>query len=177
MQLSEAIELIRFKPKGSQTQTWVDLGCGSGLFTKALASWLPEGSLIFAVDTDAKALRQVPEVYNGCKIEKVLADFASDKVFFPEIDGYLMANSLHFLPNKKSFLESKFESLKEGGRFILVEYDLKTANRWVPYPVTIDESHLLFTTAGFGAFEVLGKRSSAYGNHVMYAAIAAKEVS
>jgi trans-aconitate methyltransferase len=174
MELSEAIELIRFDPGAFHAQTWADLGCGSGLFTKALASLLPKSSLIHAVDSDAKALRQVPEVYGECKIEKLLADFASDKVFFPRIDGYLMANSLHFLPNKKSFLEAKFESLKSGGRFVLVEYDLKTANRWVPYPVTINEAHMLFTTAGFGAFEVLNKRPSVYGDHMMYAAIGTK---
>ena len=41
--------------------TWADLGCGDGTFTLALASLLPAGSTIYAVDQDAAALRALPE--------------------------------------------------------------------------------------------------------------------
>ena len=177
MELSEALELIRFEAGETRPQTWADLGCGNGLFTKALATHLPGGSLIYAVDKDTKALSQVPENYHGCKIEKLKENFASDKVFFNQLDGYLMANSLHFISDKELFLQAKFESLRNGGKFLLVEYDLKTANRWVPYPITIDEAHSLFTKAGFGSFEVLNKRPSVYGDHFMYAAVAGKRDS
>ena len=51
MQLSEAIELIqKINIPGNKPQVWADLGCGDGLFTRALATLLPEGSIIHAVD-------------------------------------------------------------------------------------------------------------------------------
>ena len=174
MELSEALELIRFEAGETRPQTWADLGCGNGLFTKALATHLPGGSLIYAVDKDTKALSQVPENYHGCKIEKLKEDFASDKVFFNQLDGYLMANSLHFISNKKSFLRSTFDLLKDDGLFLLVEYDLRTANSWVPFPVTIDEAEFNMVQAGFRSFEVLRKKPSIYGSHYMYAALVRK---
>ena len=174
MELEEAIELIRFRPSGDKEQVWADLGCGNGLFTRALASLLPEGSLIRAIDTDAKSIRGIPESFNGINIEKSVDDFLNGNVFFHQMNGVLMANSLHFVPDKKSFLRTIFESLRDGGLFLLVEYDLKTANRWVPFPATIDETEDLLTNAGFHSFEVLRKKPSVYGSHLMFAALVKK---
>jgi len=174
MELAEAIELIRFRPSENKKQAWMDLGCGDGLFTSAVASFLPKGSIIHAVDKDEKALRRIPGDINGVMIEKSVADFLTENVFFLRLDGVLMANSLHFIPDRLSFLRTIFGSLKEGGLLVLVEYDLKTANPWVPYPVTIDEAGMLLTAAGFGSFEVLCKKPSVYGNHSMYAMLVKK---
>ena len=41
-------------------QTWADLGCGDGVFTRALASLLVPGSTIHAMDRDPAALRALP---------------------------------------------------------------------------------------------------------------------
>jgi trans-aconitate methyltransferase len=173
MELSEAIELIRFETS-SHAQTWADLGCGSGLFTRALASFLAPGSLIHAVDREAKALAEIPKYYDDCQIEKHAEDFTSGNVFFPGLDGYLMANSLHFVPYKESFLKATFESLKDGGLFVLVEYDLKVPNRWVPFPLEQKEAQTLFMAVGFKDFKMLRRRPSVYGSHDMYAAVAWK---
>ncbi len=51
MELSTAINLIDTTHLTTQTaQRWADLGAGSGLFTRALASYLQPGSSILAVD-------------------------------------------------------------------------------------------------------------------------------
>ena len=41
--------------------TWADLGAGAGAFTLALADLLPPGSLIYAIDKDTAALRDLED--------------------------------------------------------------------------------------------------------------------
>jgi hypothetical protein len=130
--------------------------------------------MINAVDKDVNALARIPENINGVWIKKSMIDFLSQNVFFPRLDGVLMANSLHFIPDKEFFLSTIFESLIGDGLFVLVEYDLKTANSWVPYPVTIDEVELLLKDVGFNSFELLSKKPSVYVSHFMYAVLVKK---
>jgi ribosomal protein L11 methylase PrmA len=96
LEIKDAIDLINF-PVNEGVQTWADLGCGSGLFTKASASLLPRGSTIHAVDVDAQALQKIPEAYNGVRIETSVMNFSSGEFPFQQLDGILMANSLQFL--------------------------------------------------------------------------------
>ena len=49
MQLSEAIQLIQH-PVTKEKSAYADLGCGNGLFTKALAQLVAPQSVIYAVD-------------------------------------------------------------------------------------------------------------------------------
>ncbi|MBE7179566.1 MAG: class I SAM-dependent methyltransferase, partial [Mucilaginibacter polytrichastri] len=51
MDLASAIKF--FPPKTGDKispQVWADLGCGDGLFSRALAGFLAQGSTIYAVD-------------------------------------------------------------------------------------------------------------------------------
>src|SRR5215212_3709062 len=97
MNLKEATELIAFENRVSTPQLWLDLGCGRGLFTLALASRLPAGSRIIAVDKDEKAMKQIPSAVNSIFIKAIVADFICDALDLKEIDGVLMANSLHYV--------------------------------------------------------------------------------
>ena len=171
MELHEAIDLIRFTPGKEQNQFWGDLGCGSGLFTMALASLLPGGSSIHAIDADRKAIREIPDSYNGIGIEKFVLDFTSDSLVFDQVDGIMMANSLHYVKEKETFLRRMITSLKIGGYFLLVDYDMETVNRWVPYPLPIVAAEQLFLHCGAQSFKILNKRKSVFGNQWMYAAL------
>src|SRR5690242_21423773 len=117
MEIEEAIDLIRFTLSNHSKQNWVDLGCGEGVFTIALASLLPKASMIKAIDLDTKALKKIPGEANGVVIEKVVADFTSESIAFRELDGIIMANSLHYVKDKESFVRRMFESLKLSGNF------------------------------------------------------------
>mgnify|MGYP002361559137 CR=1 FL=1 len=60
MELSEATILIEndyLAPSGAAE--WADLGCGSGLFTYALAQLLHAGSVVHAVDKDTVRLHSL----------------------------------------------------------------------------------------------------------------------
>lgn len=173
MNLSEALALIQHAGWNSNVPArWADLGCGEGLFTEALARMLPPRSVVHAVDTDAEALFRVPEVPHR-HLSRVCADFnAFPWMFAPDMDGLLMANSLHYVADKRGFLEEATSYLGPAGRFLLIEYDTRAANPWVPYPLPFDDLMPLMADLGFGNVRKLGEHPSRFRNGNLYAAVA-----
>jgi len=166
MQLQDAIQLIQPASFPSQaSQTWADLGCGKGLFTEALAHLLPTNSLIHAVDNNHQALKHLPEAIGTVSIQTHQHDFVADPLPFSNLDGVLMANSLHYVRDKALFLENLQQILKPSAHFLIIEYDHAQANPWVPYPIDFEALENLFRT------EVMkiGERPSRFGG-TMYAA-------
>jgi trans-aconitate methyltransferase len=173
LEIKDAIDLILF-PVNEEVQIWADLGCGSGLFTKALASLLPRRSIIHAVDVDAKALQKIPKEYNGVSIETSVMDFSSGELALQPLDGILMANSLHYVKDKEPFLKGMIDVLKKDGCFLLVDYDMNKANQWVPYPLPIVVAEELFLKCGASSFNLLNKRKSVFGSQMMYGVLIKK---
>jgi len=171
MNRKDATEFILFDNKIPMPQLWLDLGCGRGLFTLALAGNLPPGSKIIAIDKDEKALGKIPATVNDVVIQTRAADFEYDLLDVKEVDGILMANSLHYVKDKETLLNKLISSMRPNGVFLIVEYDRQANNQWVPYPLTIDAAKALFKGLGYSGFHVLNKRPSAFGGYYMYAAI------
>ena len=96
MSLEEAIALIAQAnfPKDTPQQ-WADLGCGAGLFSQALASRLPAGSRIFCVDKERQRIRQ-PVEYDVI-LDFLQRDFSREPLLWTDLEGILMANSLHYV--------------------------------------------------------------------------------
>jgi ubiquinone/menaquinone biosynthesis C-methylase UbiE len=171
MNREDATEFILFENKNPLPQLWLDLGCGTGLFTLALAGNLPSASKIIAIDKDEKALRKIPATVNDVAIPTMAADFVYDALDIKEVDGILIANSLHYVKDKEILLKKLIFSMKTNGVFLIVEYDRQAGNQWVPYPLTIDAARALFKSLGYPGFHVLNKRLSVFGGYYMYAAI------
>src|SRR5436190_19078030 len=144
MNQQDATEFILFENKNQKPQLWLDLGCGTGLFTLALANNLPAGSKIVAFDKDEEALRKIPATVNDVVIQTVVADFMYDALNVEEVDGTLIANSLHYVKDKETLLKKLISSMKTNGIFLIVEYDRHVGNQWVHYPLTIDAAKSLF---------------------------------
>jgi ubiquinone/menaquinone biosynthesis C-methylase UbiE len=171
MNLKEATAFIRFENKNPSSQLWMELGCGDGLFTVALANNLPASSKIIAIDKDEKGLKKIPPTVNDVTIQTIAADFVSDTTDAEDIDGIVMANSLHYVKHKQTLLNRLVVSMKTDGVFVIVEYDRPAGNQWVPYPLTIGAAKALFKGLGYSDFQILNKRRSVFGRHYMYAAI------
>jgi len=171
MTLKDATAFIMFRNNNPSPQLWLDLGCGTGLFTSALTSNLPVGSKVIAVDKDKNALRKIPAMQNDVIIQTMVADFESDTFEVNDVDGILMANSLHYVKDKETFLKKLVLSMRANGIFVIVEYDMEPGNKWVPYPLTIHAAKELFTNFDYPDFHLLNKRRSAFGRYNMYAAI------
>lgn len=88
-----------------------------------------------------------------------------------DLDGILMANSLHYVRDKLELIQKLSACLKPGGNFLIVEYDTDVpVSHWVPYPVSFSKLKQLFGVTGYGIVEKLGERKSAYGRANLYAA-------
>lgn len=150
--------------------TWADLGCGDGTFTLALADILASGSTIHAMDLDASALRRIPEARKGVRIVTHRGDFTDVVWPFADLDGILMANSLHYVRDQAAFIRDCARHLKPSHRFLIVEYDTTAANPWVPYPVSQIRLRDLFEHAGYRSIRVLRSRPSVFRRAPLYAA-------
>ena len=168
-----AIALIR----GAVTRPgglWADLGAGSGVFTRALASLVGPSGTVYAVDNDAGALRELDRYASAApaaKIRTMLGDFTRS-LELPPLDGVLVANALHYVPyaDQPTVMGRIASLLTDGAPIVVVEYDRRHANQWVPYPITPATLTTLARDAGLSMPTVLGTRPSRYSG-AMYSAV------
>lgn len=169
MHIAEATELIRIdKLSGARAQTWCDLGCGTGTFTLALATLLPPGSVIHALDENKRSLSHIPNRYQGVTIRKEIVDLSESNLSLPALDGVLMANFLHFIEHQGAFV-ARLRTLSE--RLLVVEYDGRAPSRWIPYPLGFSALRGLLRERGFTEIAKVGTRASRFGGE-MYSALA-----
>jgi trans-aconitate methyltransferase len=171
MNLSEATTLIKPAFQNRMPGTWCDLGCGSGLFTNALASLLEKESKIYAID---KSVQHIQSESQDIEIDFHQLDFLTEPLPFLGIDGILMANSLHYVPEKISFLARLKEHLSPNGQLIFVEYEMIKGNHWVPYPITFDQLRKTLHDLDLKQIRKVGERDSVYGDQKMYVCCAGK---
>ncbi len=157
MTSSDAKDLITNAITEKVKSEWVDLGCGSGTFTYALAALLADGSRIHAVDRLHQYLKSVQ---NGVHITFKKADFERQELHFANLSGIVMANSLHFVEGQLELILRIKPWLKAGGKIILIEYDTDDPNAWVPYPITFDRAVEMFNNAGFQNISKVGELNS-----------------
>jgi trans-aconitate methyltransferase len=160
---------ITYKSRANPTR-WADLGCGAGTFTLALASLLQSQSTIYAVDRKPAIRTQI--ISNHVSIESLKADFAKDPL--PrDLDGILMANSLHFVKDKPALIQNlRRTTLRPQHAFLVVEYDTDRATPiWVPYPVSFTSLQSIFQAAGYSRVTRLADHPSIYNRNVIYSAL------
>jgi SAM-dependent methyltransferase len=174
----EAVGLIR----GASVEagsTWADLGAGAGTFTRAIASLIGAGGTVYAVDRDAGALRGLARAGHdaGAAIRVVVADF-TDRLDLPLLDGVVLANALHYVPyvEQRPVLERVSALVGETGSIVVVEYERRDANRWVPYPISFDALGVLAAEAGLTVPARLASRPSRYTGSI-YSALVRRRVS
>jgi ubiquinone/menaquinone biosynthesis C-methylase UbiE len=137
---------------------WADLGAGEGAFTLALAELVGPQAHITAVDRDGRGMselsgemgRRFPSVAMDVKV----GDFTRP-LELRDLDGVVMANSLHFVREKGPVLESVRAMLRPGGKLIVVEYGTDHGNPWVPHPFSYETWELMAARAGFSRTRLL----------------------
>jgi ubiquinone/menaquinone biosynthesis C-methylase UbiE len=166
------VQLIRDGVERGGTR-WADLGAGSGAFTLALADVLGPGAEIVAIDRDHRALRTNEAAMRArfpeANTRYVVADFTAP-LDLSELDGVVMANSLHFQRDQPSVLKHVRELLAPAGRLVVVEYNISRGNSAVPYPVPFSRWETLARDAGFEHTELLQRRPSRWWSE-MYSAV------
>lgn len=174
MDLTEMTALIRAgvtEPEGN----WADLGAGTGSFTLALRPLLSPNSTIYAIDRDTRAIdrlkEQIATIEPGATIVPLQADFMVS-LELPQLDGILMANTLHFIRDQTATLTQVVNYLRPGGTLLVVEYDQRAPIRWVPSPLPFARFGPLAVDVGLVTPTLLGTRRSPSTGMVMYAASA-----
>ena len=144
---------------------WADLGSGTGAFTLALADLLGPGGSLYSIDKNRQSLREQEQAmraqFPATTVEYIVADF-THPLSLSELDGIVMANSLHFVRNKDEVLRRIRGYLRPGGRLLLVEYNADRGNPWVPYPLSYPTWEALASHNGFASTHLLEKVPSRF---------------
>jgi ubiquinone/menaquinone biosynthesis C-methylase UbiE len=159
MDHSDHVNLLRpaaISPGG----TWADFGAGSGAFTLALRELVGPHASIYAVDKDARALKELEKAHRenfttSQNIHPIRADFGGT-LSLPPLDGIVMANSLHYFKDREKVLKHVRSFLKFNGVLLLIEYNVDSGNLWVPYPLSFETYRTLAPRSGFSEPQLLG---------------------
>jgi SAM-dependent methyltransferase len=153
---------------------WADLGSGRGAFTLALADLLGPDAEIHSLDRDAAALRDQAAALRArfptARVTHHLADFTRP-LPLPPLDGVVIANALHFVPDPTPVLRALHALLVPGGRVVLVEYEAEHGTAWVPYPIPFRRWSELAASCGFVGVRRLALRPSRFMGGI-YSALA-----
>jgi ubiquinone/menaquinone biosynthesis C-methylase UbiE len=156
---------------------WADLGAGGGAFTLALGELLPASATIHAVDKDAGDLALLGPRYarlarrlgGAPRLMPRVADFTFE-LGLHDLDGIVMANSLHFIKEKRTVLSRVRGMLKDGAPLLLVENDADRGNAWVPYPLSFETWRGVAVANGFSEPELLDSEPSRFLGRIYSAA-------
>ena len=136
---------------------WADFGCGEGIFTTVLYELVEPDCEIYAVDKKRRSLNTLlsnfEQLYPEAIIHALHKDFRQP-LDIPALDGFVMANSLHFVKEdqKRSAFNQLVKHLKPGGRAIIIEYNARRGNFAVPHP--LDENGFLKLASKVGLVDV-----------------------
>lgn len=129
----------------------------------ALADLLGPQGPIWSVDRDGGALEGQQRALAGRFPDRQLTYLRTDftrPLDLSDLDGVLMANSLHYVRDKAPVLEMVRSYLRPGGRFVLVEYDVDQGNWWVPHPMSFETWKRVSAASGLVDTRLLGTVSS-----------------
>jgi ubiquinone/menaquinone biosynthesis C-methylase UbiE len=178
MDHADHVSLIRDGVDGASAH-WLELGAGSGAFTLALLDLLGDRADVVALDRDAGSLRRLEDAaarrFPSAAVRSVVGDFTEPLPVEPaSFDGVLMANSLHFVRDKEPVLRAVIDTLRPGGRFVIVEYGSDRGNRWVPWPVGYATWAELATRVGLRGTRRTGEVPSRFLGSI-YAAVSQRQ--
>jgi len=147
LQVDRVIEVLDPQP-GDKV---ADLGAGSGLFTRPLASKVGAEGIVYAIDINKELLAHIKETAFEQKlanIRTVLADEYDPKI--PEkVDLILICDTLHQIENPGLYLGHLVSYLVDGGRVAIIDYEGQWPQRFAENRFTTLDLHAWMTTAGY----------------------------
>ena len=105
-------------------QTVLDLGCGSGTFTIAMARMVGETGKVIAVDVQDEMLQMVKQkaVKEGLDSRVITHKSEPDRIGISDRVNFALAfYMVHEVPDVKTFLKEIASLLKSNGKLLIVE--------------------------------------------------------
>ena len=146
MQVPRVVEALELKP-GLRV---ADIGSGSGLFTRPIATRVAPG-IVYAVDIDAALLKIVEQ---GAKeagignIRTVLATADSPKLPEP-VDLLFICDTLHHIGNQGAYLKALRTFVAPGGRVAIIDFRDKWPEGHEPMRYSLAQFETWMKEAGF----------------------------
>ena len=108
------VEYLQIKP----TDYFVDIGCGTGLFTKQIPDIVKLSNPITCVDFCKSMLAKIPDSKHFEPIYINAIDFSLQPQKYNKI---LLQHVIHHINDKKQFIQNLSEKLFPGGKLLLIE--------------------------------------------------------
>jgi len=138
------------KPYIKEGMTVLDLGCGPGFFTLALAQMVRENGKVIAVDLQEGMLQKLKEKIKGTELESriILHKCEEDKIGYKEnVDFVLAFYVVHEVPIQQKLFNELGTILKPNGKLFIVEPPFHVSK--TAFAETIKNTN----TAGFAEVE------------------------
>ncbi|MDP3988652.1 MAG: methyltransferase domain-containing protein [bacterium] len=138
-------------------QVIADFGCGTGIWSLAMARLVGDHGRIIALEVQKnllEALERTAQESGITHIETVWADLdepEGSRLAHESVDGVLVANSLFQFENKAEMVREAYRVLKHGGWCAVVDWT-ESFGGLGPAPdhvVTADEARVLFASQSF----------------------------
>lgn len=147
---SKMIEMLELR----ETDVFVDLGCGTAMYSLDIIQQLPLKERVIAVDPYPEMLAQIPQ---DAYVEKVALDALSFARKPAAYDKVLIKEAIHHVPEREELFDCLYKRLNDGGILLLVhvppkvEYPLfkKALDRCLEWHADPDELSEQLKAAGF----------------------------
>lgn len=145
-------------------ETVVDLGCGSGYYTRRLAQAVGESGEVYGVDIQPEMLELLRRSAEEAGLDNVVPVLgATDDMRLPpqvvgEVDLILLVDVYHEIQDPAAMLANMRQALAPGGRVALVEFRLEgeTAAHIKPdHRMSIEQVRREWEPAGFELVELV----------------------
>lgn len=126
--------------------TVLDIGCGMGYFSIAMAKLIGDKGKVIAVDIQEKMLQIMRNrAEKAGMLNRIIPSLAKDNKFGvnKKADFVLTFWVVHEVPDKKSFFTQIYNSLKPEGRYLIAEPNMHTSKKY------FDELEKLCVSKGF----------------------------
>ena len=153
---------------------FLDLACGIGRYSIAIAKSIGEKGTVYAVDLwqeGIEALDHEISTKNIQNIQTVLADISKELPFEENsIDSCLMATILHDLPknDQRSTIQQVARLVRQGGMLNIIEFKVIDTGPGPPLSIRIGEEEVEALVSQYGFIKVLGKDIGEYNYLLKY---------